>query len=647
MGSQEAVVISKFGSEPTVTEANAFGGTGYTIAKKEESGTTNQKTFTYTFLQNDTLLSSVEDFESSLDTITEEWFNPAYDTEDPPANTRRTKASYQLIRESKSDINGIPTERYTFAKPGIISVAQDLIENINTIQVTAFGQTSSDVATALGEVTDGHRLIEKKESNHDGIITGVFTFELNTSDVVRYTANNRLQVTRTIYEAYDYDYNANYNIGSTNIDFTHEDSTTTNLVLSELRADKRGDLGTFVKLQALFVEPGESARSESTGPQSMPGTERITIASSGSTPVVLTETADIKLVDKQQQNNNGFSSFSRSYIKGTDATSTTIDYVSDRTYKVNSNGDYSSVGGPNPGIIGDYFQATSGATLSSGVTAYLVGQITGDKVSYENIVSVQVPGTVKCVKYEAVGSLSSSNYNNNSSQTIIESIPANTIKIVATVKESIQTSIPQVATLAYNLDNISCSVAKIGSNRKVRYGPAVKANNGRNTAIGNQVGASLTTSNIYYPGSYILENDNTAIVATSAIKGRQYKVVSIGTTDFTAIGGANTLNSVFVATGAGTGTGTIKDFGQDASLEYQSSYVPEPTGNEESGSFGSLLGYAEHITTLITSGATGDNSGDPPSSYTTTGTIQQKARPVLTTLDGTTYYEVIKFSKDS
>ena len=53
------------------------------------------------------------------------------------------KANYELIRESKSDIDGIPTERYTFAKPCIISVAQDFVEDVNTIQVTAFGKTES------------------------------------------------------------------------------------------------------------------------------------------------------------------------------------------------------------------------------------------------------------------------------------------------------------------------------------------------------------------------------------------------------------------------------------------------------------------------------------------------------------------------
>jgi len=659
VGATKVITITKFITVPTTTDAKNYSNdaedllTDFVLISDTNNRINGVDIFTHRFARKNAIVSTSYDLVGSQKAfVVEKFGDSAPDTSGTINGVDLT--TYSLAKQDESNVDGIKTFRYTFLKPSILSVTQDFVEDINTIQVTAFNKTESEVKNSLDEVIEEdeddstinhHKLISQRENNHDGIKTTTFTFEINTSDVIRYTLNNRLEVVRTIYEANNYDYNANYNVGSTSITFTHQDDTTTNLVLSELRANKRGTTETFVKLEAIFTEPGESARLESAGPSSMPGTERITINSSGSTPVTLTETDDIKLVDKQQQNNNGFSTFGRSYIKGTDSTSTTSSYLAGRTYKMATSGSYALRGGPNPGIIGGYFEATSDGNLSYG--AYLVGQITGEKISYENIVSVQVPGTVKCVKYEAVGDLSSNSYNNNSSQTIIESIPANTIKIVANVKESIQTSIPSAGTLAYNLDNISCSVAKIGSNRKVRYGPAVKANNGRNTAVGNQVGASLTTSNIYYPGSYILENDNTDIAVTSAIKGRQYKVASVGTTNFTTIGGANTLNSVFVATGAGTGTGTIKDFGQDAILEYQSSYVPNPIGNEESGSFGGLYGYAEHITTLITSGATGDSSGNPPSSYTTTGTIQQKARPVLTTLDGTTYYEVIKFSKDS
>lgn len=49
------------------------------------------------------------------------------------------------------------------------------------------------------------------------------------------------------------------------------------------------------------------------------------------------------------------------------------------------------------------------------------------------------------------------------------------------------------------------------------------------------------------------------VTAGSFVVGREYKIVSVGTTDFTLIGAsANTVGLWFVATGVGTGTGTAK-----------------------------------------------------------------------------------------
>ena len=48
--------------------------------------------------------------------------------------------------------------------------------------------------------------------------------------------------------------------------------------------------------------------------------------------------------------------------------------------------------------------------------------------------------------------------------------------------------------------------------------------------------------------------------AGSFVTGRTYEIITIGTTDFTAIGAsANTIGVEFTATGVGSGTGTVKD----------------------------------------------------------------------------------------
>ena len=55
----------------------------------------------------------------------------------------------------------------------------------------------------------------------------------------------------------------------------------------------------------------------------------------------------------------------------------------------------------------------------------------------------------------------------------------------------------------------------------------------------------------------VTEHLSTAVVATAIQAGKYYKIISSGTTDFTAIGAAsNSVGTYFTASGAGTGTGT-------------------------------------------------------------------------------------------
>ena len=53
-----------------------------------------------------------------------------------------------------------------------------------------------------------------------------------------------------------------------------------------------------------------------------------------------------------------------------------------------------------------------------------------------------------------------------------------------------------------------------------------------------------------------------SVTAGSFVISTEYKIVTVGTTDFTAIGSsANTVETVFTATGAGTGNGTARPTG--------------------------------------------------------------------------------------
>ncbi len=67
------------------------------------------------------------------------------------------------------------------------------------------------------------------------------------------------------------------------------------------------------------------------------------------------------------------------------------------------------------------------------------------------------------------------------------------------------------------------------------------------------------------PAANPLFSEQPTVTAGSFIVGREYQIVNIGTTDFTAIGAtSNTVQTVFTANGTGTGTGTARPafFGQ-------------------------------------------------------------------------------------
>jgi len=78
-----------------------------------------------------------------------------------------------------------------------------------------------------------------------------------------------------------------------------------------------------------------------------------------------------------------------------------------------------------------------------------------------------------------------------------------------------------------------------------------------NTAVGYQAFYSNTTGSYNSAqGVNSLYNSGSTRTAGSFITGVSYKVISIGSTDFTLIGGSNSVGTSFTATGPGSGTGT-------------------------------------------------------------------------------------------
>ena len=70
--------------------------------------------------------------------------------------------------------------------------------------------------------------------------------------------------------------------------------------------------------------------------------------------------------------------------------------------------------------------------------------------------------------------------------------------------------------------------------------------------------SSITTRHLYYDTATRNSPQGSTINATSMVTGTVYKIVSVGSTVFTNFGAsANTIGTIFTATAAGTGSGTV------------------------------------------------------------------------------------------
>ncbi len=74
--------------------------------------------------------------------------------------------------------------------------------------------------------------------------------------------------------------------------------------------------------------------------------------------------------------------------------------------------------------------------------------------------------------------------------------------------------------------------------------------------------SSITTRHLYYNTATRNSPLGSTIVATSMVVGTTYKIISVGSTNFTSFGASsNTVGTIFKATAVGTGTGTVATVG--------------------------------------------------------------------------------------
>ena len=190
VGSQESIINEVFNPATYdfdgVDEDNVTL-TGYVEASRQASEFEGIKTVRYTFLKKDVKLSASEDKVGSQKAIVEEWFKPE--------EGRETKLDYSLARKEESDVEGIPTERYTFLKDNVeLSRSEDKVGSQLAITTQVFKPTSDPTES-------GYSLARKEVSDVDGIPTEEYTFLKNNSvlSVSQDRVGSQLAVTNEIF----------------------------------------------------------------------------------------------------------------------------------------------------------------------------------------------------------------------------------------------------------------------------------------------------------------------------------------------------------------------------------------------------------------------------------------------------------------
>jgi len=154
VGSQLSIAIEQFNGTP-VTPA------GYSLANTKDSDIEGIPTKRYTFLKDDTLLSETEDYVGSQLAIVQERFNPLAEP---------TIAEYVIANVRVSDYGGIPTKQYTFLKENVeLSRSEDKVGSQLAITTEVFKPASAPTES-------GYSVASIQISDVDGIPTKRYTF---------------------------------------------------------------------------------------------------------------------------------------------------------------------------------------------------------------------------------------------------------------------------------------------------------------------------------------------------------------------------------------------------------------------------------------------------------------------------------------
>ena len=176
VGSQLAIVKETFASTPSAPG-------GYSLASQQISDFSGIPTRRFRFLKNNVTLSETKDKVGSQLAIVTEVFN----------GTPSAPVGYSLASEQESNVDGIPTRQFRFLKPSVLSRNISTRNKGKLIIETVEAFDENPTATTSGAVQIGDQ-----ESNVEGIPTKRFTFAKGEGEVRTSTRPGRIDGTTEV-----------------------------------------------------------------------------------------------------------------------------------------------------------------------------------------------------------------------------------------------------------------------------------------------------------------------------------------------------------------------------------------------------------------------------------------------------------------
>ena len=189
-----------------------------------------------------------------------------------------------------------------YIQAGIISVSQEFTVSRDKITVRAFKKTSTEVTTALSEVTANHKLIEETEDDFDGIKTSSYTYELDSFDVVETDENGLETTTRSAITATK----PSLIVGTTKLNPTADPED--GIVLAKFSINEGK---TFFSSKQVYSKEGNISVRTTTGPQGLPSTYTRTYSSR-----MLEPTSLGIAISKEVSNTAGYKTYEYRFLEG-------------------------------------------------------------------------------------------------------------------------------------------------------------------------------------------------------------------------------------------------------------------------------------------------------------------------------------------